>query len=515
MEQPDGAEPFEVRPLLARKLRMAGAGATALALAFMWLVSAFIPSFPFPPAAVADLIVRATPGDISTFFIEALGHWALRLLSLGVLVGTLMVGGELLRRTASEGKVRPSLAGGALAVVAGLVSISAPAAGANLPAVAVTVTVGGLLYAGVARSIYRTSTTEPDWGRRRTLRFGLGGAITVALAGGVAGWFARNFQGPDRNVKLVAPAPPAVIPEREPFPDIPGLSPEVTSAQDHYVVDIDLVTPSVEVSDWVLEVTGEVYSPIQLTFEELQQRFPIVEEYSTLSCVSNEVGGGLVGNSAWGGVRLADVLDVAGVREGAVDVIFHATDGYSDSISLETAREPHVILAVSQNGRPLLQEHGFPCRVRVPSIYGMKNVKWLERIEVVDSDYQGYWQMRGWSDEAVVKTESRIDVAGVEQDARIGEETWIAGVAWAGERGISKVEVTVDRGKTWNEAMLKEAIGPLTWRLWAYRWTPQTGGNVTVTCRATDGNGDSQTAKSTDPHPDGASGYHSLDVNVA
>lgn len=515
MERTGVTRPLEGPPLRARELRIAGAGATALALAFMWVVSALVPGVPFPPAAVADLMVRATPGDLSTFFIEILDHWALRLLSLGVLVGTLALGAELLRGTASKDKLRSFPTGGLLALVAVLVSMAAPSEGTNVPATAVMAAIAGLLYGGLARSIYLTSSAQSDWGRRRTLRFGFGGAIAVALGGAVIGWFARSFQGPNRNVRLVAPAPPAVIPEREPFPDIPGLTPEVTSAQDHYVVDIDLVTPSVEAAEWVLEVRGEVDSPIRLTFEELQQRFPIVEEYSTLGCVSNEVGGNLVGNSAWGGVRLADILDVAGVRDGAVDVVFHATDGYSDSITLEAARDPHVILAVSQNRRPLLQEHGFPCRVRVPSIYGMKNVKWLETIEVVNHDYQGYWMMRGWSDEAVVKTESRIDVAGVEQDALVGEETWIAGVAWAGDRGISKVEVTVDGGRTWNEAMLKEAIGPLTWRLWAHRWSPEARGTVTVACRATDGNGDTQTAKSTDPHPDGASGYHRFEVNVS
>ena len=129
-----------------------------------------------------------------------------------------------------------------------------------------------------------------------------------------------------------------------------------------------------------------------------------------LVCVSNEVGGNLVGNSAWGGVRLADVLQEAGIEAGAVNVVFSGADGYTDSIPVEAATAPTTLLAVSQNGNPLQQEHGFPCRVRVPSIYGMKNVKWLEWIEVVGRDFKGYWAERGWSDEAIIKTQSRIDV---------------------------------------------------------------------------------------------------------
>jgi DMSO/TMAO reductase YedYZ molybdopterin-dependent catalytic subunit len=501
-------------PLQRRPVWIAGGSATGLALAFMWIASGVVPSIPFPPAAVAELIVRATPGGVVTFFIESLHHWALRLLSLGVLLGTLLFGAEVLWRTAVGDRLRPLVAGGLLAAVALVASLGLSFETTNLVGTIVVIGFAALLYARAARSIYDSSTEELDWDRRRALQLGFGGALGLAVAGGLVGWFARSFAGPDRRVRLVTPEPPAKIPARPDFPDIPGLSAEITSARDHYVVDVDLVTPSVEADGWVLEVNGEVDSPTQFGFSELQERFAVVEEYSVLTCVSNEVGGNLIGNSAWGGVRLADVLDAVGVRDGAVDVIFHSSEGYSDSIPLEIARNPHVLLAVSQNGRPLLQEHGFPCRVRVPSIYGMKNVKWLESIEVVSRDYVGYWQMRGWSDEAVVKTESRIDVAGDDESIEAGKDTWIAGVAWAGERGISKVEVTVDGGKTWNEAMLKEPIGPLAWNLWAYRWTPDSSGSATIACRATDGDGETQTAKPADPHPSGASGYHTVEVSI-
>jgi hypothetical protein len=177
--------------------------------------------------------------------------------------------------------------------------------------------------------------------------------------------------------------------------------------------------------------------------------------------------------------------------------------------------DPAVLIAVSQNGEPLTKDHGFPCRLRVPQIYGMKNVKWVTSIEVVDYDYQGYWMERGWSDEAVVRTESRIDVPTLGSTVAQGEATWVAGISWAGGRGISKVEVSTDDGATWSEAMLKEPISPYSWTLWAYEWTPEQGGSTVVVCRATDGEGDLQTEERNDPHPAGATGYHHQPVTVA
>jgi hypothetical protein len=144
----------------------------------------------------------------------------------------------------------------------------------------------------------------------------------------------------------------------------------------------------------------------------------------------------------------------------------------------------------------------------------MKNVKWLEEIEVVANDYEGYWADRGWSDEAVVRTQSRIDVAADSHRGEVGEETWIAGIAWAGVRGVSKVEVSTDAGETWNVAMLKDPISPISWRQWAYAWRPDEPGEYTVLCRATDGDGETQTDRREAPHPAGATGWHTTTIEV-
>jgi DMSO/TMAO reductase YedYZ molybdopterin-dependent catalytic subunit len=498
-------------------LRLPGLVASAVALAVLWVFSIAAADAPFAPAAVAEAIIRLIPGDLATFFIETLGHWARRLLTIGAVAGALFVGAEALVHTARADRPRTALAGGLLAVAAAASSFTSPTQDVNPALVVLAVIAAALAYAITARLAHTTlakSDRGPDAGRRQVIRMGIGAVAGIAGGGALLGWLARRMGGPNTDVELVAPRARATIPARDDFPDVPGLSPEITTAADHYVVDINLVQPTVEADDWSLKVVGEVDRPLELTFSELQQRFDVVEEYSVLCCVSNEVGGDLIGNSAWGGVRLADVLDAAGVKAGASDVVFHAADGYSDSIPLDAARQLSVLLAVSQNGKPLTREHGFPCRIRIPSIYGMKNVKWVESIEVVTGDYKGYWQERGWSDVALVRTQSRVDVAGDGFSAESGRDTWIAGVAWAGDRGVSEVEVTTDGGRTWSNALLQEPVAPAAWTRWAYRWTPRTPGEIEVACRATDGDGNVQTDDVTDPHPAGATGYHRVTVRV-
>jgi DMSO/TMAO reductase YedYZ molybdopterin-dependent catalytic subunit len=509
MEEPEQRSP-------AADLRLAGLLATGVALGALWVASALVAGVPFVPAALAELVVRAAPGGVATFFIELLQHWALRLLTAGVVAGCLLAGGQVLVATARRNGPRPYLAGSLLAAASAGVIFLRAGLGANTLTALAALAAAALIYGRTATALFELAAegAAPDAGRRRALRAGLGWTVALAVGGVAAGWAARRLAGPNTDVRLAAADRRARMPARPAWPEIEGLTPEVTSPAQHYVVDINLYRPSLEAADWTLAVKGELDRPLELSFVELQERFEIVEEYAVLTCVSNEVGGDLVGHSLWGGVRLGDLLDAAGLRPRAVDIVARAADGYSDSIPVELARDPSVLLAIAQNRRPLTREHGFPCRLRVPPIYGMKNVKWITSIEAVGSDYSGYWQRRGWSDEAVVRTQSRIDVAGAE-GAAVGTPTWIAGVAWAGARGISKVEVSVDGGASWAEARLREPIGPLSWRHWTYRWTPREAGSAEISCRATDGQGVVQTERSVPPHPAGATGYHRVTVQVA
>ena len=502
---------------LRRYARIAGAVGAVATLAVLSAVSSVKPAIPFPPAALAEAAIRATPGDIATFFIELLQHWTLRLLTLVALVGAVLVGAEAMVRTSYGERSRPFVAAAIVSAGAGLSMLASPGESVSVGAGILVCAVSLVVFGVVAGTMYRRISAESatDMLRRRVLRVGLGGAAAMAVGGSGLSYLLRKLGGPDTNVAIAEPEAGVTPPSQGDFPAISGHTPLVTSAEDHYVVDINIVQPSVEAEGWTLSVRGAVAIPLELDFDGLQERFTVVEEYSVLSCISNEIGGDLVGHSAWLGVRLTDVLDAAEIDTDEGDVVFRSADGYSDSITLQVARDPRVLLAIGQNGQPLSREHGFPCRVRIPAIYGMKNAKWLQSIEVVRGDYRGYWQERGWSDGAEVQTSSRIDVAGIDLSARTGDPTWVAGIAWAGERGISRVEVSVDGGQSWSEARLETAASEVSWTRWAYEWTPEGSGPAKVVCRAVDGLGAEQEEGSAPPHPSGATGYHYVSVDVA
>ncbi len=209
---------------------------------------------------------------------------------------------------------------------------------------------------------------------------------------------------------------------------------------------------------------------------------------------------------------LAELLAEAGVRANVYKAKFRCADDYEDSITLDRALDPDTLVVTGMNGALLTPDHGFPARLIVPGIYGMKNVKWVTRIEVVDYDFKGYWMQRGWSDKATYQTSSRIDVPKNRASLTVGQIA-LAGVAFAGDRGIDKVEVSLDDGKSWQEAQIKPALSHNAWNLWVLN-TRLEPGTYQVKVRATDGNGELQTAKPSDPLPDGATGYHSALLRV-
>jgi len=294
----------------------------------------------------------------------------------------------------------------------------------------------------------------------------------------------------------------------------PGMPPEITPVGQFYTVSINIFDPRVDYRDWTLTIEGLVERPLTLDYQRLVRAPNSVESYVTLTCVSNEVGGNLTGNAVWRGVRLRDLLQEAGVKPGAVDLVMEAYDNYTDSIPIEKALHPDTLLVYEMNGEPLRPQHGFPARLIVPGIYGMKNVKWIRRLRVVDYDFKGYWARRGWSDTAVIKTWSRIDIPRTGQ-VRAGEPVVIGGPAFAGDRGVQAVEFSVDGGKTWKPVdALKEPLGPYAWRLWAATWTPGEPGNAELVVRAIDGQGQVQTSAVAPPLPDGSSGWHRRRVAV-
>lgn len=283
-----------------------------------------------------------------------------------------------------------------------------------------------------------------------------------------------------------------------------------------YLVSKNFVDPRVDTSetDWTIRIDGLVERPQTLTAADLRA-LAGPDFVSTLTCISNPIGGPLISTARWTGAPLAVVLRRAGVEPGVVDVVFHARDGYSDSIPLAKALAPTTALVWGMNGVPLPAKHGFPVRVIVPGRYGIKNVKWLERISLVNTDYQGYWQQQGWTDVGIVKTESQISVPANKAIVRAGAAE-LAGIAFAGDRGIRQVEVSLDGGATWQTCQITaDPSGhSLSWVLWRYPWHPAPG-TYTLLVRATDGTGALQTSTHAPTLPDGASGWQRIVVGVA
>ncbi|HEU0001447.1 MAG TPA: molybdopterin-dependent oxidoreductase [Ktedonobacteraceae bacterium] len=295
----------------------------------------------------------------------------------------------------------------------------------------------------------------------------------------------------------------------------PFLSPEITSNDQFYIVSKNLVAdPTVNGASWQLSVDGEVEHPFTLSYSELMA-LPRQVQNESLMCISNDVGGPYMSNAQWEGIPLASLLQRANVKTGATKIVFHAVDDYTDSIHLSKALEPTTLLAVRMNGVTLPQGHGFPARMLVPGIYGMKHCKWLNRIEVVNYNFQGYWQQRGWDDAAPVRMTARIDTPLDGGNVSINRTTYIAGVAFSGNKGISEVDISLDSGQSWHPAVLKHPASDFTWVIWEYAWKPTTNANVIITARAIDLEGNVQDPNIAPPLPIGSSGYHSITTIVS
>ena len=289
------------------------------------------------------------------------------------------------------------------------------------------------------------------------------------------------------------------------------ISQPFTPTDEFYTVSKNLIDPSVGLGGWSLAVTGMVAERLELSYDDLLA-LPSVEQPATLTCISNPIGGDLVDNASWVGVRLSDVLDLAGVRGEPGRVAFFGADGYSDSFEFDKALEPTTIIAYEMNGERLEDKHGFPARLIVPGKYGIKNGKWLRSLELVDN-YRGYWQQRGWTNVGDIKTFSTFERP-VDRAVLSREPQEIGGIAFAGPRGIEKVEYSVDDGESWVEADLLDNPGPLSWTVWKTIWTPPESGAYELRVRATDGTGQLQSPDRADPDPDGASGYHKVVVGI-
>ncbi|HTQ91500.1 MAG TPA: molybdopterin-dependent oxidoreductase [Streptosporangiaceae bacterium] len=342
----------------------------------------------------------------------------------------------------------------------------------------------------------------------------------IAAAAAVAGTVAGRELATRRDVTLARaavrfPRPTVAAPPLPPGSDlhIPGLSSFITPNDSFYRVDTALLLPQVDPSTWQLRVHGMVQREVTISFAELLRR-PLIEDYITLTCVSDPVGGPYVGNAKWLGASLADLIRQARPRAGASQLLCTSVDGFTSGTPLQVVLDGRdALLAVAMNGTALPVEHGFPARMVVPGLYGyVSATKWVTDIEVTTfAAASAYWVERGWSQQAPIKTESRIDVPAVGSTLRPGPAQ-VAGVAWAQHKGVAAVEVRVDRGP-WHEARLAAVPDIDTWRQWVWEWQATQGDHV-LEARATDQTGYTQTVVQAQPPPNGASGYPSAAVTV-
>lgn len=504
---------------------LAGAAAAALSLGVSELAAGLL-GLPSLIEAVGDWVIDVSPTPVKEWAIQTFGTNDKLVLLIGIVLVTLLVG-------ALVGVVARRRFG--IAVIAFLsFAAAATLAAIRDPAVSIGVAVipaGLAAITGLAalRWLYERSpepesqdadlaglASDPS---RRRLMVGLGAVVGVAaLSGGIGRALVdrstRSASG-RAEVSLPAAAEPLTAVADSAELGIQGLSPVITPNEVFYRIDTAFLSlPRVDVAEWALSIEGRVDRPYTLTYDDLLD-MPLVERDVTLSCVSNEVGGDLVGNARWLGVPLADVLDRAGVRDDAEQVVGRSVDRFTVGFPVEAVYDGRdALVAVGMNGQPLPLEHGFPARLVVAGLYGyVSATKWLASIELTGWDeFDAYWVPRGWAKEAPIKTQSRIDTpthnAALEPGTR-----QVAGVAWAPHRGISKVDVRLGEGSEWVEARLSDPLSDNCWRQWVVDWDAPAGTHQ-IQVRATDGEGNLQTDQIRPPAPDGATGWHTIQVTV-
>ena len=337
-----------------------------------------------------------------------------------------------------------------------------------------------------------------DAGRRRLLSaMPLGiGAVSVGVLGFrlLPDWYRAIFNPPEASLR--------------------GPSPEITPIENFYVVSKNFIDPSIAEQGWTLGLGGLVDRPMRLSLSDLRT-LAGATEYVTMECISNNVGGELMSTGSFTGVRLRDLVAMASPMPRGTWVAFKARDGYSESLPMSLVQgAPEIIVAYELDGGPLPMSHGFPARMIIPGRYGMKGPKWLDSIDVVNQESGGYWEQQGWDRNAVVKTTARIDMPVDGSLVKLGVVS-VSGVAFAGTHGINKVEFSTNGGSSWSEAPFKPPLSNLTWVLWKADWAPAREGAYKLMVRATDGVGAAQDPRSAPSYPSGASGYHSIHIDVS
>jgi DMSO/TMAO reductase YedYZ molybdopterin-dependent catalytic subunit len=521
---------------------LAGTAAGLLMVACMFVVRV-LTGAPTLPELFEDQVLALVPGPLFSFVLDRLQFAAKPVLLVGLALTAVPLGavlgwlyGTILRRQNWPNRI--GVVGGiGYGLILWLVLEATVAAwGDGLPA---AINSAGLLLASaqtfgmslvlLARLLDVKASEAPVDVRRRVVVFG--GVTTGALVlagGGLARMLALNTEQATgepaaletgATAHITAPptpsdeasasvsngdAPPVRIPN--------GVAEEITPTEAFYVVSKNFNDPRVSADNWSLDISGLIDQPRHLSYHEILE-LPTVSQYTTFECISNTLGGKLMSNAYWTGIPLSQLLTSAGVQPQARAVTLRSADNYYESYPLELVRSDGVLLAHTMNGAPLPDKHGFPLRLVLPGRYGMKSPKWIVKIEVVADRIDGYWVRRGWDREAAVQTVARIDTPADNANVT-GPRLGIGGVAFAGDRGISRVEASLDAGATWRDARTRPSLAPTTWVQWAVDWEDILPGSYTVLARATDGSGALQASDEHEPLSKGATGYHRAHIDV-
>ncbi|MFJ6377798.1 molybdopterin-dependent oxidoreductase [Pseudarthrobacter oxydans] len=504
-----------------RAAAAAGVVAVGSAAVLGELLAGFFSPSLSPVTAVGGAVIDAVPPGVKDWAVAAFGTADKAALLVGM--GLVMAAQAAL---AGILEYRKRFAGAALTGIFGTVGLAAvltrAQASANAAVLAVlTAVVAVLLLRFLIRRLqeWETHPLEPAPGappRRRFLQALAGGAVFTAAGGLLAGLWrgaAAVASEARSRVTLPVPASPAPAIPGDAEAGVDGMQPLVTPNKDFYRIDTALTVPAVDPATWVLKVTGLVDREVELTFADLLAK-PLTERHITIACVSNTVGGDLNGNARWLGWPVRELLALAGPRTGADMVLSRSADGWTAGTPLEVLSDGRdALLAVAMNGEPLPLEHGFPVRLVVPGLYGyVSATKWVTELKVTRfADDVAYWTPRGWSERGPIKTSSRIDVPRPGRQMKAGT-VMFGGVAWAQHTGIGTVELRLNRGP-WRQADLAQGISVDTWYQWKLG-VELTEGQYEVQVRATDLAGRAQDERSRPVVPDGATGLHTIRVDV-